>query len=439
MKRFALFLALLLIAAPAVAQWQLPIGIPATPMDLFRVRPANTALVSTVPSTIAAGQVVTLSGQVPGRTVTCAGTVTNPAWILGTPGSRLIGPLSITGTGCLIDGVTGYVISLSGDGHLLRHSEFSGVPTDRQMTGISVNGTNIVVFRNKVHDFGNLNATDDQDAHGMGCSRGCRNVWFVENDSARNSGDGVNVNPYPYDAAGLTAISHIFIGRNTLHDNKQTGQWAKQSTDIIVSENEIYGHHASNSSYGQGAGYQYSTNRIWFLKNNLHDNDVGIGVSGGFEGAPVSGAVLLANTITRAKGTSCGDGPVWSCAGIRLTGDAYTYLLNNTLTDVIDGVHAVNGRGLYVAGTVGNTHVATENTPSIPGVDLAARYKEAYGLDISSLTGTAPVIPPPPQPPPVITPIPPVPPVTPPAPPNLPPCPRTLLGRLAYIFGRCVW
>ncbi len=402
------------------------IGIPAVPWDIERANPPVTTPVSLLPQSVKAGQVVTLAGTVVGRyPIVCEGTPDNPAWILGLPALRLTGEISITGSYGIIDGLTvagAHGLHLSGDHLVIRHSDISGTVTDRQTAGLGLSGSNIVAYQNKVHHHGDVGATFDQDAHGISVSRASRGIWILENECWANSGDGINCNPYPYDASGLTAISYVFIGGNRCHDNKQTGIWCKQSTDIIVSSNEVYGHHASDSSRGDGMGYQYSTNKIWYLNNDIHDNDVGIGVSEAFDNGngPPNGCSIIGNRIARANGTSCGQGDIWSCAAIYLTGDAYTYVVNNTITDSIDGIHAQRGKGLHVSGTVGNTHVISTN-PVIPLADLAARFFEAYGRDISSLL--AGVTPDPPPPPP------------------LPKCStisNPLLRFLAFVTGRCV-
>lgn len=405
MKRVLLgIVCVLALQTSLYAQYVPPVGIPMPPVDVLRPRPSGGTSVSTLPATVVAGQVFVLSGSMAGRKVVCAGTATNPGWLIGGSNLKIGGAVDLEGQYCIADSLKGYIFDLGGHHNMLRDSEFSGVLTDRQMTGVGCSGTDIVIFRNKVHNFGNINAADDQDAHGIGCSRGADHVWILENESWANSGDGQNLNPYPYDAAGQTAIHHIYVGRNKNHDNKQTGFWAKQSVDIVVSENESYGHHASNSSRGDGYGFQYDTNRIWYLKNLSHDNDTCFGVSEGMN-SPINhgNAMYIGNTCLRAQGKGCSPNltdPLWSCAGFYLLGFGNSYVVNNTVNDSVDGLHAYRGTGLYVENLTGNSARVTSSNPALARVDLVTAFRTAYGLDISSLAGSTPAPPVPPPPPP---------------------------------------
>ena len=74
----------------------------------------------------------------------------------------------------------------------------------------------------------------------------------------------------------MKRLHHVYLGRNVAHENKQTGFWTKQASDVIMSENVAYAHHPSDSSPGAGLGGQYGPERVWFLYNHIHDCDYGI-------------------------------------------------------------------------------------------------------------------------------------------------------------------
>jgi hypothetical protein len=157
---------------------------------------------------------------------------------------------------------------------VLRHSEVSG---NLNCGGTGVGGysgttilSNIVLWDNRIHDNGDVNASFDQDVHGTGVGTGAQNVWILDSEYYRNSGDGVQINGSP------TATHHLYLGRNISHHNKQTGLWTKNASDVIFSENKVYGHRAGNSSGGGGMGFQYDPRRVWFLFNEAYDNVQGM-------------------------------------------------------------------------------------------------------------------------------------------------------------------
>lgn len=402
-------------AASSYAQWTPPVGIPDPGFGINVATPAPTRGAATFPATVAAGEAVQLQNVIGGGVVTCTGTATSPAFILG-GSATLTGDFRILGSYCVLDGwhLTGsHIVELAGDHLTFRNSTSVGIKTEGPSVAVLATGSHIVIYHNTVTDHGDVNATDDQDAHCISAGRGSSAVWIVDNETARCSGDGINANPYPYDTGGYTAINGVFIGRNRSHDNKQTGVWAKQSQDIVVSQNEVWGHHAGNSSYGQGIGYQYGTQYWWAVYNNLHDNDLGIGISGdlGTEPGPRS-AFAIGNVITNAPGDpGCVTGDVWGCTSFLISGGASYYVLNTTFQNVVDGIHATRDAGLWVSGSVGSANVVTDG-PVLPATTITPQqlfdaYKARYGADIS--TGSAPPttgtssVPPPPPPPPQLT------------------------------------
>jgi hypothetical protein len=178
----------------------------------------------------------------------------------------------------------------------LRHSDVHG---DLSGGGVGVAASdltypdidNIVIYHNEIHDNGNPSplAPGDRDFHGVtvGWNSRMYNVWIVDNNIHHNEGDGVQVNAKP-GAAYNANVHNIYIARNKLHDNKQTGVTLKSNTNVVVSENEIYGHRHSTSATGAGIGFSDDgPDRAWFIFNNIHDNDLGFKFNAGITNAPV--------------------------------------------------------------------------------------------------------------------------------------------------------
>jgi hypothetical protein len=147
-------------------------------------------------------------------------------------------------------------------------------------TAFYVGGTYNVVYNNSIHDNGPLDGSGDPDFHGLGASD--HHNWIVDNEIYRNGGDGIQINAG--DASVARSTHHIYVGRNDAWGNRQSGFWIKFCEDIILSENKAHGHRSSESSSGQGMGFQYGTERAWFIYNDIYDNEEGITI--GSDGGP---------------------------------------------------------------------------------------------------------------------------------------------------------
>jgi hypothetical protein len=208
--------------------------------------------------------------------------------------------------------------------------------------------SNVVIYSNTIHDNGDLAATSDQDVHGIAVGARVSNLWIVDNEFYRNSGDGIQIN------AGQTnqaTTHHIYVGRNRSHHNKQTGMWTKQAVDVIFSQNTLYAHRPGNSSFGACTGFQYAPHQVWFLFNIISDCDFGIG-SGSDSGlgfgteAYFIGNVIYGIHTTTTYNSNTG----WSNAAISLPGGVNRYVVNNTISDVDAGIVTPGSSGtVYMA------------------------------------------------------------------------------------------
>jgi hypothetical protein len=159
---------------------------------------------------------------------------------------------------------------------------------------------NIVVYNNKVHDHGEWNYTgsEDKDKGGIFLQNRISNIWVVDNEIYHVQGTGIGCGPQPQNYAVDNPIigHHIYIGRNLIYQNNQTGIWTKTARDVIFSQNIIWGHRASVSSPGGGFGFQYDPQRIWFLFNRAYDNSMGLDTGSGNLGGG-NEAYIIGNLI----------------------------------------------------------------------------------------------------------------------------------------------
>jgi hypothetical protein len=258
--------------------------------------------------------------------------------------------------------------------------------------------SNFVVYGNRIHDNGDVNATNDQDVHGIGVGERVQSLWIVDNELFNNSGDGIQIN------AGQTnqaTTHHIYVGRNRSHHNKQTGMWTKQAVDVVFSQNVVYAHRPGNSSFGACMGFQYAPQRVWFLFNVISDCDYGIGTGSDSGLGSGTESFFIGNVIHSIHHTGTYNaGTGWSNAAISLPGGVNRYVVGNTIYGVDAGVVSPGSTGkVYVVNNVisgiteaQGTHIflemsslATSSTMHHNLLDSPARIKwgssTVYSLD----------------------------------------------------------
>jgi len=348
----------------------------------------------TVPQSLPAGATVIVAGgpYTKDWAIHAAGTAASPVFVRAedpaTP-PKVTAPVELSGSYLIVehfdfDGPDSGVAVLTPSDHVaVRHSEVhggQGGPSSGLYTGRwnpeddPATAEHIVFWDDRVHDNGDVNATFDEDHHGIALGHHANHVWIVGNVMYRNSGDGLQINAKK--ASLSDTLHHIYVGRNVAYENKQTGLWSKQSTDAIFSQNVVYGHRPSNSSGGAGIGFQYGPERLWILFNEIYDCEVGITSStyeGDVDGVPGSGkdVYVIGNVIHgihKADGSGPTSDPWQTGAGIRFTDQAATkHVENNTLYDVDVGITYARGTGPLmlkndVLEAVLGTHVRIETS-----------------------------------------------------------------------------
>lgn len=286
--------------------------------------------------------------------ITCAGTADAPVFIRGVSAAtktQIRRYMEIKGTYFILENLRYLPLDTSNSAPLyfyspvshaaIRHCELSGNPTSG--TGLAVTNFGggsceyVVIWDNYIHDHGDVHAQTDQDYHGIAVTANVDHLWIVDNELARNSGDGVQVNAGSI--GQQSTLHHVYIGRNVSHGNKQSGLWVKQAEDVIISQNRCYAHRLGNSSSGQGLGFQYGPERVWFLCNEVYDCEYGIYLGSG-SGGYGTVAYIVGNLFHNIHAFSGGFNPnTGFCnAAIMNGGIAKLYVVNNTISDVDAGV-----------------------------------------------------------------------------------------------------
>lgn len=307
----------------------------------------------TIPRELEAGSVVELHGAYAAshtspNTISAYGTEDAPVFIRGVGANDrplVTNGWEVGGSGYVIENIEfafgehqGRLV-MWGTGAALRHSEIRGTLYNG---GVYAEGSGVLLWDNHIHDGGdwqNMLGIDDQDVHGILIGGATNGLWVLDNIVYHHSGDGLQIN------GTNDGTRYVFVGRNELFDNKQTGFWTKYASDVVFSENVAHGHRASSSSEGACAGYQYGPERLWFLFNRLYDCEYGIaGVS---DSGPIADAVpgrshfFINNVIHDIRQHTNPDttlNPYKSGAAFSFRSSADKLIANNTIYDVEVGV-----------------------------------------------------------------------------------------------------
>jgi hypothetical protein len=451
-KNFAAIALLAVLSATnasAQTAWVSPVGIPAPPFGINEVAPASpnpwTSAVpgfyyvepsnasstdtsnpygtpakprKTIPNPLSAGSVVELHGVYTtahrSPAFSLQGTSSSPVFIRGkssTERATATQPWAMTGTYFIVENidfqasVQTLLVAPINRG-VLRNSTVTGTITGGGMAvggGADSIATEVLIYRNKIRDGGNINSTVDEDSHGMVIASYVDKVWILENEIYRHSGSGIQV--YAGSKALEATTRHVYIGRNDIHDTRQAGVGIKQSVDVIVSENFI--HDIINTSWSPAKcmGYQYAPELVWFINNHCHNAVFGIyaGSDSGLGSGTYSFAI--GNTIhnIHAPGGAFNPNTAWSNAGIMLAGGVNRYVVNNSIYDVDNGIQtpgtgnitivnnavsAIASTGSHVYVESGTTAAASTIHHNIFGGTVRLKWGTQQVHDVSSFIAT---------------------------------------------------
>ncbi len=315
-----------------------------------------------IPQNLPAGSVVIIEGNYDHTSggftqINGSGTASNPIFVRGQSSSnkpRIVNAALIKGQYIIIENIefdnANPLITEDGPHHIaIRHSEVHncGGPAVQVSAWDNQTISNIVLYDLEIHDNGDWQSNVDQDYHGVGVGDYVNNLWVVDSTIYHNSGDGVQINAGSRSAEGTT--HHIYVGRNEAFQNRQTGFWSKQGTDIVFSENVAHNHRPSNSSLGAGMGCQYDPVRIWFINNTIFNCDFGIMLASGSGLGGGQDMYVIGNVIHSIHDSDGGFNPgtAWTNAAIMIAGGQRRFVVNNSIYDADGGVHGAAAHGEF--------------------------------------------------------------------------------------------
>ena len=234
-------------------------------------------------------------------------------------------------------------------------------PGDKVVNGVTYQGHihDVVFYNNLIHDTAYWNnSTQDWDFHGTSVATFGRtyptdlyNVWVLDSTYYHCSGDSVQVNG---NTAGNAALHHIYIGGNTAWENRQTGFWCKQASDVVMSQNKVHTMDVQGTGLtGTGMGSQYGADRLWFLFNEIYDCGFGFRQSDTV-GADGRDVYYIGNYIHDLRQYSnanhWGSPQGW---GISLwSGSLNRHIVGNTIVNVFGGIETIQPGPVYAQNNI---------------------------------------------------------------------------------------
>jgi hypothetical protein len=209
-----------------------------------------------------------------------------------------------------------------------------------------------MAYANYIHDKGDFEAVEkglDDDQTGLVVGDEAHHIWLLDNVITHCSGGGIMINAgNSVGRSEMERTHHVYVGRNTVWNVYQSGIQLKRAVDVIYSQNASFTNKPRGAGApGGGLEFQYGPDRIWYIFNELWDNEYGVqsnsasGMAGG--SIYIIGNVIYDNVVRYASGTG-----VWAKnVGIHLTDDssATHYIQSNTIYDCGGGIYTVRGSG----------------------------------------------------------------------------------------------
>src|SRR5262249_22454864 len=130
-------------------------------------------------------------------------------------------------------------------GVMIRNNVVRNYSPTVNSAAVAVNGQSVIVSGNEIHHNGSSTSPTEIDIPGVFVLQGANGAWIVGNSIHHNGSDAVLVGseettePWP---------QNIYIAGNILHEDRENGVDIKNSRDVVVSNNTIYGYQVSSSS-----------------------------------------------------------------------------------------------------------------------------------------------------------------------------------------------
>jgi hypothetical protein len=260
------------------------------------------------------------------------------------------------------------------------------------------------VFRNKIHDNGQWQSTAENDFHGVSATGPLQRMWVLENEMYHNGGDSVQVGHN-----GGNSVVGLYVGRNTMHHDRENAVDLKEVSNAVVSGNTMYGYRQTSSSEGAAVVIHYCPINAAIVNNSINDSEVGISstsLTTACDGKQVINRIVgnvISNSLGAAiqgwgtgKVTQIANNTIYGAGGpaIDLTNPASgSFAENNILSStggiVVEGSltqrNNLTTNPSFVNAAAGDFHLQSGSAAIDAGIVSAAfsGFQSVYGVSIA--------------------------------------------------------
>ena len=200
----------------------------------------------------------------------------------------------------------------------------------------SSHNNNIVIYRNTIRDHGEWNNNTTNDVHGVKPRNDCDEIWILENLIYHVQGDSIQTGEATLSSSYPTKI---YIGKNTMYENKENCVDIKGGTDIVVSENICHDMlNGASDDQMEGIVTHNSADYTWYINNTIWNTGYGIYASGSTH------QYAIGNVIYSSQGSSSPTSYYDKGYGI-LFYSVDGSILNNTIDNCQHGYGIVGAAG----------------------------------------------------------------------------------------------
>ncbi|WP_370645154.1 nitrous oxide reductase family maturation protein NosD [Corallococcus sp. EGB] len=229
-------------------------------------------------------------------------------------------------------------VSFEGDvqGTVLANSEVhngtggAGITLFNQAKGPTVENNNI-------HDF--VRTTGNKDSHGIVMQPASYDLTVRNNDIHDVSGDSVQCLG-PEGFSQLPPATGLVVENNHLFSNRENAVDIKTCHDVVIRNNRMHHFQQTDTAKGEALVIHYSANNVLVEDNELYDAAKGIAVGGNHEGPVPQSIVVRRNRVHDITDAGGGEG-----TGIRLENSKGAVVVNNTITRAKAGIILGHGTG----------------------------------------------------------------------------------------------
>jgi parallel beta-helix repeat protein len=130
-----------------------------------------------------------------------------------------------------------------------------------------------------IHDWGQWQASGENDLHGLGTGGSGTFIWYLWNTVYHLGGDGCGNSHL-----GNYGCHDVFVGGNTFYECRENGIDLKTTYNYVISENIIHDFTSTSTSSGEGivlhyGGTQDGPYNIWVLNNTIYNCALAIAIS----------------------------------------------------------------------------------------------------------------------------------------------------------------